>query len=108
MNQHGISPEWQDIIKHTLRPFADKIEKVGLFGSRATGTFKANSDIDMVIYGNLAEADIDRLWTLLDDSALPVKVDANAYNLIDYDPLKQHIDKTMLVLFDRQSILSTH
>ena len=32
-----------DIIKRTLAPFGDKIERVGLFGSYATGKARANS-----------------------------------------------------------------
>lgn len=72
------------------------MEKVALFGSRATGKSRPNSDYDIVLYGNLAQADIDRIWTLFSESPLAVSVDLIAYNLIRHAPLKAHIDLVAL------------
>lgn len=55
--------------------------------------------IDIVIYGSLDEKTLDRIFTLLNDSNLPVKVDVQSYDLITYPPLKEHIDANMLLLF---------
>ncbi len=104
MNNHGLNKEQLDIIKKILCPYAKNIEKVGLFGSRATGKYRSNSDIDMVLYGDLDEKTLDRIWTLFEESLLPVKVDVSAYNLIDYPPLKAHIDEVMKVLFTREEL----
>lgn len=104
MIRHGLSSKQLDIIRDILRPFLEHIDSVGLFGSRATGLYRANSDIDIVIYGSLDEKSIDRLFTLLNESQLPMTVDVQAYNLIKYQPLKDHIDANMLVLFNRESL----
>lgn len=102
---NGLTHSQKKILKEILQPFANQIEKVGLFGSRATGLYRDNSDIDMVIYGNLREKDVNHLWTLFDASPLPIKVDVNAYSLITYPPLKEHIDAVMQPLFWKEDLL---
>ncbi len=102
MHDHGLSQNQLDMIRDVLAPYAPKIDKVGLFGSRATGTYRENSDIDMVIYGDLGQAEIDRIGTLFDASALAVPVDVQGYHLIAYPPLKDHIDAVMRTLFSRR------
>lgn len=104
MKQHGLSDEQLKIIKDILVPFAEDIDCAGLFGSRATGKYRPNSDIDLVLYGTLDEKTVDRISTLFNESTLPVKVDVQAYDLITYTPLKAHIDAVMLLLFKRDSL----
>ena len=92
-------------LKDVLAPFAAKIDRVGLFGSHATGRARVNSDIDIVIYGSLDANDVDRLWTLLNDCALPVPVDVVAYNLPVYPPLRAHIDRVSKPLFSADQLV---
>jgi len=104
MADHGLTERQVRVIADTLRPYLDKISKVGLFGSRATGTYRENSDVDMVLYGSLDANDVDRLHTLFDDSSLPMSVDVSAYHLIEYPPMRAHIEAVMKPLFaDAQS-----
>jgi predicted nucleotidyltransferase len=95
-----------DTLRRVLLPFSEKIEKVGLFGSRATGLYSSNSDIDLVIYGLVDEKTVDRIFTLLKDSNLPFKTDIQAYDLIKYLPLKKHIDINMVLLFTHKQLLN--
>lgn len=104
MADHGISPGQIDQLARVLAPFADQIDRVALFGSRASGTARAQSDIDLVIYGPIAEATLDRLWTLFDASALPVTVDVVAYDRVATPALKSHIDAVSLTLFTREDL----
>jgi uncharacterized protein len=99
MSNHGLTPPQMQLISTILRPYARKITLVGLFGSRATGTYRANSDIDLVLYGTLAAREVDRLHSLFEESALPMKVDVVAYDLIDHPPLQAHITAVMQPLF---------
>ncbi|MBW2735732.1 MAG: nucleotidyltransferase domain-containing protein [Deltaproteobacteria bacterium] len=103
-HHHGLTPEQVEIIRDILRPFGSHIERVCLFGSRATGTYRNNSDIDIVLDGDVNEAMLDRIWTLFDASDLPVSVDVTAYKMVDYPPLKAHIDQVMVLLFSREEI----
>lgn len=106
MSNHGLSMKQLDTLRSILLPFSSKIDHVGLFGSRATGFYRPNSDVDLVIYGSLDEKTIDRIFTLFSESNLPIKVDLQAYNLIDYLPLKNHIDSNMVVLFTHNQLIS--
>ncbi|MFN3819822.1 nucleotidyltransferase family protein [Blastomonas sp.] len=87
------------VLASVLQPYAHRIDKVAVFGSHAMGRARRNSDIDLVIYGRLDEGDIDRIWTLLDESPLAVTVDVVGYNLPLYPPLRAHIDRTAQTLF---------
>ncbi len=105
MLNHGLSTKQLNTLRSILLPFSEKIDRVGLFGSRATGLYRPNSDIDLVIYGSLDEKTMDRIFTLLNDSNLPIKIDLQVYDLITYLPLKDHIDNNMLLLFTHDQFI---
>ena len=93
MSNNGLTLRDLETIQQVLKPFSAQIEQVGLFGSRATEAYRPNSDIDLVLYGDaLDEQTIDRIGTLFAESSLPYKVDVKAYHLVNYLPLKEHID----------------
>jgi predicted nucleotidyltransferase len=93
-----------ETIRAVLHPFADRIERAGLFGSRATGTWKPASDIDLILYGPVSDAEVDRIRTLLLDSDLPVPVDVIAYPSIEGTALQRHIDHVVQVLLTRDEL----
>lgn len=93
MAEHGLLPEDIDCIDEILRPYRGCIEKVALFGSRATGKFRPESDIDLVLYGDVAGELVSRLESLFAESALPYPVDVVAYRDIRNPTLKAHIDR---------------
>ena len=87
---HGLSKRHIGIIRAILAPYADRIERVDLFGS-------------MVLRGTLGEAAVATIRRLLDDSLLPYKIDLCAYDLIGAPKLRAHIDlvaKTLLTQAD--------
>lgn len=104
MNRSELSVSDRNIIHAVLAPYADRIDRAALFGSRATGLARINSDIDLVLYGDLTKADIARIWTLCDDSALSVTVDVVAYTDDLYPPLRRHIDMTAIPLFSQADL----
>jgi uncharacterized protein len=93
MVDHGISPRDLAILAEVLTPWRDRIERIGLFGSRATGKFRTASDIDLVLHGAmLTQADADRMFTLLDESTLSSRVDLAVWHLIESAPLRRHVE----------------
>lgn len=104
MTQLIITAEQRAILADALTPFADKITSVRLFGSRATGIARENSDIDLVIYGELDTRSERRLWTSLDESHLPVAVDLVVYSRINNPLLKEHIDLSAVELFSQENL----
>lgn len=105
-NDPLLSPSERKTLTTVLAPFADRIERVGVFGSRATGRARPNSDIDLVIYGDVDRELEARLWTLFEDSDLAVEVDIAAYSLIRHEGLKRHIDATVTTVFDAEDLRS--
>jgi len=101
---HGLRDADLDLIKDILRKNCKNISSVALFGSRATGLHRPNSDVDLVIHGDITEQESDRLYTCFLESTLPYKVDVTAYEHITYPPLKRHIDKASKTLFTKQDI----
>ena len=101
---HGIRAEDLLAIKAILISVCANIEKVELFGSRATGQFNQTSDIDLVLYGNISERQSDRLYTSFQESMIAHEVDIVTYQGISYPPLKQHIDAVAKTLFTRAAL----
>lgn len=95
----------RETLARVLAPFADRIERVAVFGSRATGKARANSDIDLVLYGDIDAATEQRIWTLLEDTSLPVPVDVVAYERIERTALKAHIDAVAVTLFEKAELV---
>jgi uncharacterized protein len=102
---HGISQHSLDILRACLAPFADRIEAVGLFGSRATGRWRPASDIDLVLTGpRLTAADIARIALDLADSYLPVRADVVAAHMIHDPALAAHIARFGVPLFTSEDL----
>lgn len=101
---HQLNRHQLETLRAILEPFAVRITEAALFGSRATGAAKAHSDIDLVLYGPLTEADIDRLRTLCAESNLSIGVDVVAYGLLGDLPLKDHIDAAKRPLFSQREL----
>lgn len=103
---HGLNLSQVQKIKSIISQSAPEAERVALFGSRANGTYKNYSDIDLVIYGDVNRAAINRLSTLFLESNMPYKVDVTAYKLVGYLPLKRHIDDHNKTLFTKTELNS--
>ena len=97
----GLSNEQRTLIREILTTAQEHIERVAVFGSRAQGRHRQNSDLDLVIYGPADEAICDRLWTLFHESCLPFSVDIVNYSTIIYPLLRAHIDAVARPLFVR-------
>tara|TARA_B110000879_G_C11154486_1_gene506197 strand:- start:1715 stop:2008 length:294 start_codon:yes stop_codon:yes gene_type:complete len=73
-----------------------QITKVNVFGSRALGNYRENSDIDLVIWGEIAPATLAQIMTQLDELPLPYLFDLKMYNEISHQAFKDHIDEIAL------------
>ena len=94
----------EDTIEKILQVFNlfPKIEKAILYGSRATGTYKNGSDIDICITGkNLDSAIILKLDNDLDDLFLPYTFDLSLYDKLDNPNFKDHIDRVGLLFYSK-------
>ena len=79
-----------------------RVEKVLLFGSRAKGTYKDGSDIDLCLEGaNLDLSALSPLEEKLDDLLLPWKIDLVAFDLISNQEMRDHIRRVGIPLYER-------
>lgn len=108
MADHGISDQDLETIRTVLRGSPEAIEEVALFGSRATGRHRRNSDIDLVVYGPVTPATIGRLRGDFEESDLPVSVDVVSYNAIQDLPLRRHMDTVRRPLFTAEELRNSH
>ena len=78
------------------------IERVVIYGSRAKGTQRHASDIDLCIEGDsLAVTDLLRLENAIDDLLLPWRVDLALRHTIDDPDLLAHIDRVGAGFYER-------
>ncbi|TAK72701.1 MAG: nucleotidyltransferase domain-containing protein [Gammaproteobacteria bacterium] len=69
-----------------------EIERVQVFGSRAMGNYRPNSDIDLVLWGQIDEGLLGVVNSELDELPLPYKFDVKFYADITHEAFRQHID----------------
>ncbi|MEI8140769.1 MAG: nucleotidyltransferase domain-containing protein [bacterium] len=80
------------------------INRVILYGSRAMGTFRPGSDIDLCIEGEaLGLTEMLAIETRIDDLLLPWKVDLSLLQTIDNEALKDHIRRVGVNFYQAKS-----
>ena len=78
--EHGLTVTTVEKIVGVLRRFS-AVEKAVLFGSRAKGTFKPGSDIDLALESEALDwRTVGRIYDALDDQLLPYR-----FSLILFD-----------------------
>ncbi|HPP34606.1 MAG TPA: nucleotidyltransferase domain-containing protein [Ignavibacteriales bacterium] len=71
-----------------------KVDKIILFGSRAKGTAKQGSDIDIALVGsNLSFSEMCRILNEIEELNLPYKVDIIQYDSLSNEDIKKDILK---------------
>jgi predicted nucleotidyltransferase len=79
-----------------------EVEKAILYGSRATGTFKPGSDIELTLVGEkLTHNHLLGIMSDLDDLLLPWMIDLSLLVAIDRPGLRDHIDREGQTLYER-------
>jgi uncharacterized protein len=86
-----------------IRSFAQKIPVI-IYGSRAKGTYRPGSDVDLVLVGkDLKLADQLSFWNDLDDSYQPYLFDVAILHQIQNDSLLEHIERVGKVIYRRSN-----
>lgn len=77
-----------------------QIEKAILYGSRAMGTYKQGSDIDICLTGKeLSQELVWKISEALDDLLLPYVFDLSLFETLDNQELKEHISKIGIIFY---------
>ena len=98
----GLKPEHRQAIIETLSA-NPKVERIVLFGSRATGTFTLTSDVDLALFGDdLTLSDQAALAEAVAELSVPQRVDILIYHRIASQALREEIRKHGVEWFTRE------
>ena len=94
----------QTVINDLRRVFSKypSIEKVILYGSRAMGTYRRGSDIDIALFGeNLSNQTIFDIQEEIEALYLPYSFDISIWERIENEDLLDHIKRVGKVFYER-------
>lgn len=100
MNSFGITKKTYTMLLELLSGYPE-VEEAWLFGSRAKGTHKKGSDIDLTIKGSDCNPDLAITIANIANEELPIpyQVDIIDYSTIDNPDLKDHIDRVGILFY---------
>ena len=80
----------------------DNVQRAVVYGSRAKGNYRPNSDIDIMLFGDsLTFSDIAIVADRLDDLLLPWQIDITARNRVFNSDFIEQVDRYGKVIFNR-------
>lgn len=97
---YGLSAATQEKIRTVFRQFPE-VEQAVLYGSRAMGNYRYNSDIDLTLKGKSIDFSLFcRIEQALDDLLLPYKIDLSRWHTLDNPELLAHIQRAGVLFYD--------
>lgn len=97
----GLPPATLEAIRGILAQ-EPAVEQAILFGSRAKGTHRPGSDIDLALVGEGLNIDIvGRLARAFEESSIPYQVDLCWLAAVEHPPLREHIERVGQTLYER-------
>ncbi|TFH86671.1 nucleotidyltransferase domain-containing protein [Billgrantia azerbaijanica] len=100
-NDTGLDSDSVDAIRRVLGE-SPAVEAAILYGSRAKGTYRPGSDIDLTLIGDtLTHADLLDIELALDDLLLPWKIDLSLHHALANEALLEHIARVGVTLYRR-------
>lgn len=101
MTSFGLSDRTLAAVRAILADYPG-IELAILYGSRAKGTYRKGSDIDLTLVGaGLDHRLLAQIAGRLEDSPIPYKVDLSLKSDIDNPNLLAHIERVGAVFYRR-------
>lgn len=102
MNDFGLADK---VINQMQSIFAryEEINVVKIYGSRAKGNYKNQSDIDLVILDkNISRFTVGKILLDFDDSNLPYMIDLQCYDTIRNQKLRENIDRVGKIFYEKK------
>jgi len=105
MSEEAVDADLDERARALVRKVLARHSEVSaarLFGSRALKRHRPESDVDLALYGDVDEVLASRIAGELDELPLPYTFDVCAYSHVRSQPLRAHIDRAGLRLFQRE------
>ena len=101
-NSFGLSAETLAAIVKVVASVGN-VQRALIYGSRAKGTFRPNSDVDIMLEGDaLTISDLSLVEERLDDLLLPWRFDVCARNRVSNEALIKEVDTWGRVVYAKQ------
>ena len=98
----GLSPATLEKL-NTVFAQHGAIDSVLIYGSRAKGNFRTDSDIDLTIKGDeIPFAEFMQIEDQIDDLMLPYTVDLSQYYQLENTDLVAHIDRVGVAIYNKK------
>lgn len=98
MSRFGLSKKTIEQLKSVFAQYPE-ISTIILYGSRAKGTHKPGSDIDLTLVSEtLSHHQLLTIENQIDDLLLPYRVDLSLFRAIDNPDLIKHIQRVGVTL----------
>lgn len=89
----GLKKSHKELVIESLAK-RDSVKSAWLFGSRAMGTYRQNSDIDLVVEGEtITLSDVAAILSEIELTTIPYHVDILIKHKITNDKLLEHIEQ---------------
>lgn len=106
--KYGLKEEQWDRLREVFAK-NPRIEKAVLYGSRAKGTHRPFSDVDITLVGSeLSLNDLADLVNGIDDLLLPYMFDISLYSKLKSPELLDHISRRGIVVYERDQKEDTY
>ena len=108
MNDVGLSTKNTQEISAVLRAHPE-VDQAILYGSRAKGTHKPFSDIDLTLVGGQLNLNTQQKIEMeLEELLMPYRFDISVHHLIADKKLLEHISRVGLVFYEKATTTSTN
>lgn len=99
----GLDDKTLSRVRRILATFPE-VDRAVLYGSRAMGTQRPGSDIDLTLHGHGIDWKLcAEIAGMFEASSIPYRVDVSVWDLLTHEALKDHIRRRGVVLFDREA-----
>ena len=98
MSDIGLTSSEIELMRSVFRRYPDIVEVI-LFGSRAKGTHRPQSDIDLALVGVADDLIAEAVAETLEALPMPYRFDVKAHDGIKYQPLLDHIKRVGVSLY---------
>ena len=76
-----------------------EVKEVRLFGSRAKGTHRPHSDVDLAIWGKVDALHGEAIAGELDELPLPYLFEVHPFDAITHPDLRDHIERVGITIY---------
>jgi predicted nucleotidyltransferase len=98
-NAFGLTERDMQTLVSIFQKYSE-VKSVYLFGSRAKGTFKPGSDVDLAVMNEgVSDKTIRAIKAAFEESTLPYSVDVAHLAAIEHRELKEHVSRVGVEIY---------